>query len=112
MDDYRPPALSSAARHGHVDPRSPLREQIPQNGSTEVTQDRAFSGGEDGSQEAAGEGKGLAAHHEHATMNTYQPTRPYSTRDCVVAEADPEQLSARDDRMLAGGEIGELRIRP
>jgi hypothetical protein len=31
----------------HVDPGSSLGQQIPQNGSTEVAQDRAISGRED-----------------------------------------------------------------
>ncbi len=45
----------------------------------------------------------LAADREHATMHSDQPSRLDSVRDGIVAEADRDQLRARDDRVLAGG---------
>ena len=76
MDDHGSAALPRAAGDGHVDPGSPFLEQIPQNGSTEVAEDRASTGREDRGQKAAMKREGLATDREHATMYPDQPALP------------------------------------
>jgi hypothetical protein len=69
------------------------------------------SGGEDGGHPVAADGQDRVAHRVHAAMQPMQPTRTNAIRDRVVVDAEPVELPARDDAVLAGRERRDLTIR-
>ena len=52
----------------------------------------------------------LAAHREHASVDSAEPTPPHPARDGSIAEPHFHELGAGPNPMLAGGERDQVLI--
>src|SRR5687768_9399679 len=101
MDDYRTARRApTRCSDGHIDPRSALRQQVPQDGRAHVTEHGAFSPGKDSSEEAAIRTQAWPSYRVHAPVQAMEMPSSEASTDGGVVEAEREELGPSDHPVL------------
>jgi hypothetical protein len=85
-------------------------QQVPENRSGPVAEDRALAAGENGAHEAAVEAQAAVSHGVDAAVNAVEMPALDAPGDAVLANADVVELRNRNDTVLSRRDSCQRRI--
>ena len=108
MDDDS--AASALLLRGHVDALTPVVEDAPQNGCTEVTERGTLPTGEHRSGEASVTRKREMANGIHALVHAMEPFLPHPHLDLPPTELETHELIPRHHAVLPPRKLRNTRV--
>jgi hypothetical protein len=109
MDDHA--GLRAAPnRDRHMEATTVLWQQSVQDGGAAMREQGPIAAGQDGGEAAAVHGEPGMADRVHAPVERVHPACRQAVRDPVARESQSDDLVARHDAVLGGGERGDRAI--